>query len=202
MSRSGWFPFCLPAGSDVWDGTGFPGPAEVGPGTFYPLGVSLETAMRWYWQVKTWHVASDAVLSGTQSEAPFAFSLSLAAAADIPVADTPQALVCPSGLSYNVDPVLLTLYTPTVPLLTWGGLYYPCLRLRLQLASQLTLSSYKGDAVHPKAWPQPALFDGQDLALWYDEASDYDGTGGAPGDSGPWTQSRDGTATVTASVLF
>lgn len=203
LHRSGWFPFCVPPASGIWDGTGFPGPAEVGPGTLYPLGVSLETAMRWYWKAKTWHVASDLVLSGTQADYPFAFSLPLSAGADVPRGAASQgALVCPTPLSYTVDPVLLTLFSAVGPVLKRDALYYPFLRLRLEQAGALTVSSYQGDMIHPKPWPAPASFDGESLPLWFDEAASYDSASSPLGDRGTWTQSRDGGATVTVSELF
>jgi hypothetical protein len=198
LHHSGWFPFCIPAASGIWNGSGFPAPDQVGPGTFYPAGVPLATAMRWYWKVKTWHVASDIVLSGTQPDPPFAFTLPLSAAADVPVAAAQNDLACPTPVSHNDATVLFTLWTTTAQIYRLGSgldaLYYPCLRLRLQNAGQLTVSSYKSDLVSPKPWPQPGTVDGQNVALWYDEATSFDGTGGGPGDNGPWSQTQAGTA--------
>jgi hypothetical protein len=41
---------CIP------DGTGI-----VGSGTQWPVGVSLETALKWYWRVKRWQAVSDLI---------------------------------------------------------------------------------------------------------------------------------------------
>ena len=58
----GLFPFCVPEYGGL--------PAWAGPGTLYPVGVSLETAMRWFWRVKTWHI--NAAVGATQIQDTFA----------------------------------------------------------------------------------------------------------------------------------
>lgn len=52
----GLFPFCPLENDD-----------PVGANTHYPIGVELETAMRWYWRVKTWSVTGSITKTATET---------------------------------------------------------------------------------------------------------------------------------------
>ncbi|MDE1170317.1 MAG: hypothetical protein PW734_03770 [Verrucomicrobium sp.] len=205
LSRSGSFPFCVLPASGLWDPTSSTLPAGyVGPGTYYPVGLSLADAMRWYWQAKTWQAAAAFAFSGTQpNPSNPSFSAPITDTVTVDRGGTQRELVCPAGVSGGDATVSLVVWgTGASPYAySWGGLIYPRLAFSAQNAI-LTVSSYRFLVAIPKRWPVDGTADGFTLPLWYDEAGGYDSVGGASGDSGPWTQSRSGTAVLSITATY
>jgi hypothetical protein len=111
----GLFPFCALENDD-----------PVGANTHYPIGVNIETAMRWYWRVKTWSVNGSITKVTTST---ITGDLSVQAGSE-------KVLVCEGGLFDQINDdgtsVAILFFTSVVKR---DGLYYPELVAEFQGAA-------------------------------------------------------------------
>jgi len=205
LSYSGKFPFCLPAATDLWDGTGTPADGEVGPGTYYPVGVAEDDAMRWYWDVASWQVTCAIGFSGTRAAgAPTTFSWPFGSTGTVTTAAAQNDLVCATSVSGSDGTWSFRLWDGYPRAYLYGGLVYPFLNLVFQRSGIITINSYKPQPF-PKTWPNAATVDGYSIPLWYDENGAYDSIDGVPGDNAGgngYTQSLSGTGSATVATTF
>lgn len=132
-SGSGYFPFCISEDAGL-----------IGENTFYPIGLTLETAMRWYWKIQTWQLVWEykedgiTIYSQSFSFASHAQYLQSSLSGQINIPTDFRELVCSAETSVGASPpaeaspldfcgmILFDDDNGNSPrLVRAGGLYYP-----------------------------------------------------------------------------